>query len=181
MKKTVFLSLSLFLFMLLSVGCQSDTTIDDVEPNTTNQTNEQVSGYPVSEAESITDGYPSPSVATNTTESYPLSVVSQQDESLRFLITEPVFEGSSSVLGTGVAATPIRIASISNVGETLGLGLVGSDGLFDISLSRPLNERETVAIMLQDGVSQSDFLDSPGATDIPMIGFILDMAIAETP
>jgi len=183
MQKIPFLLGLLLLSSLLLGGCQSDDSANS------NSTDTLIVNQPVVAVDTVdSDGYPSSDIVNtypvpienSISESYPPVSVTTKDESLRFTVAEPLFEGSTSVSGTGPPAS-IRIVSISNVGETLGVGIIDGSGTFNIALSRPLNPKETIAVMLQDGVSQAEFLDAPGATDIPMIGFVLDMAVSATP
>ncbi len=120
-----------------------------------------------SSSEPASSGYPAPD--------------REYDESKRFQIERPVSSGTQSVSGIGPANVSIQIISISNVGETLGIGVIGENGVFNISLSRSLEKTETIAIMLSDESQRSQFLDAPGATDIPLLGFILDMASTNEP
>ena len=126
--------------------------------------------YP-SPIDEIQNGYPAPSVPNDDAplSGYP-APTKKYDESKRFEISGPVTKDVQSVSGTGPANISIQIVSVSNVGETLGNGVINNAGTFNISLSRPLKQNETIAIMLADGSQRSLVSRCTGATDIPIAG-----------
>lgn len=178
--------LLLLIGALLLVSCNnssvpstepSDQTTENGLPNSTNTEQnaypggmEDNNGYPVPQgqaSESVQSGYPAPS--------------REYDESKRFRLDRPIPQGAQVVSGTGPSGISIRIASVSNIGETLGVGVIDENGMFEISLHRPLESSETVAIMLADDSLRAQFLDAPDATDIPFLGFVLDMTPTDMP
>lgn len=176
-KKRLIFVLLLFIGLFI-ISCNetpsSPTPSDIPEVKLTSDMENDAYPQPVEER---VESYPESSSVSNdppTSSSYP-APAKEYDESKRFEISGPVSAGIQSVSGIGSAKISIQIVSASNVGEPLGSGVVNDDGTFNISLSRPLDANETIAIMLADGSQRSQFLDAPGATDIPLLGFILDM------
>ena len=174
------LIINCFLISYFLSGCKSNNKTSSIGqatiPATLGNNGKNLDDYPAPTKEST---YPVPlpqHVETNSS-AYPPPTPNQQlDESKRFTIDRSFSVGSQLVLGQGFANTSIRIVSVSNVGETLGSGVVKEDGTFELSLSRPLDANETIAIMLSDESQRVRFLEAPGATDIPMLGFVLDIA-----
>lgn len=131
------------------------------------------------------DGYPSPAnpdnsaypIPTQVAKSYPVPTI--VDESKRFTIDQPLRAGSTEITGTGPAKTPIKVVNISFVGETLGTGVLSNDGTFRIVLSTPLEANHLIGLQLSDQNLESEFLNGPDYTNIPMIGLILAQAIVE--
>lgn len=177
---------SLFSFAL--VGCSNTepgivTPINEpstIEVPTTIEPAEPASdlGYPANVVNEPQEAYPAIPANESSDIAYP-APERIYDESKRFAFSKPVNVGATRVTGTGPINIPIQIISVSNIGETLGSGAIQDDGTFEILLSRELEPKEAIAIKLANDSTRSDFLDAPGATDIPMIGFILEMAITE--
>ena len=187
--KTKQLLLGIFILVFILIGCQS------ANEGTTNES------YPVEEAPVVVDEvveeevateaivsddkpdgypgnedlfYPNPNAENIDPElGYPVPVY---DESKRFTIDEPLTPGMTTLSGTGPAGTSIRLVSISNVGEPLAFGVIDENGQFEFTISRELDTQEAIGIMLGDESQKSQFLDAPGGTDIPMLGFVLDVA-----
>lgn len=166
-KFTILLSL-LLIFLL---GCGSVTT----QNNSISPENNNPNSYP-SSSENF---YPAPGMQTDDLVGYPPAQF--KDESKRFEFYRPLSPGMEIVSGTGPANIPIQITSVSNIGEILGVGTIKEDNTFEIQLTRALDSNEAIAIMLADDSMQTQFLDAPNATDIPLVGFILDMASTAQP
>ena len=182
MKKLLFL---LFIFSIAACGPvetptptieSQDSPTPEIEATQPPPANDD--GYPPPQPSAAPDSssaYPpaAPSTdETNTAEgAYPSQPTRFVDESKRFIFDEPLNVDQEEVSGSGPAGTPIKVISISSAGESLGLGNVGDDGTFTIALSRPLKERELIAIQLGDDSLREDFRDAPG-TDMPMIGLV---------
>ena len=187
MKKLFFL---LFIFSVVACG-PIETPTPTVES--------QDSPTPVLEATQVppsdNDAYPSPNNESDTSGAYPPATDSTAenndaegaypssatrfiDESKRFTFDEPLTANQEEVSGSGPADVPIKIISISSAGESLGLGSVMSDGTFTIPLSRPLKERELIAIQLGDESLREDFRDAPG-TDMPLIGLVFAQSVVQ--
>ncbi len=120
------------------------------------------------------NAYPVP---TQIIKAYP--VPSVVDESKRFTIDQPLQAGNTEITGTGPANTPIKVVNISLIGESLGSGVIGNDGAFRIALSAPLEANHLIGLQLSDQDLESQFLDGPDYTNIPMIGLILAQAVVE--
>ncbi|HIP72901.1 MAG TPA: hypothetical protein EYH05_16095 [Anaerolineae bacterium] len=189
MKKT-FTSFFLILLSFLIIGCSSTiptpTSSNKSDTPTLPPVNKATEstgtiGYPgtvVNESE-VYPAYPATSEEKETLP-YPVKEERIDDESKRIAFDKPVVVDTTIVSGNGPANIAIRIVSVSNVGESLGSGIIDADGTFEITLSRQLESKEAIAIMLADNSLRPDFLNAPGATDIPMLGFMLDMAITES-
>lgn len=177
-KRPIFILL--FFIGLFIIGCDENTSSSTPSNPTTGITIDVANDAYPSPIDEIQNGYPAPSVPNDDAplSGYP-APTKKYDESKRFEISGPVTKDVQSVSGTGPANISIQIVSVSNVGETLGNGVINNAGTFNISLSRPLEANETIAIMLADGSQRSQFLDAPGATDIPLLGFILYMESAQ--
>lgn len=174
----------LFIFFLVACGSVETPTptIESQESSTpeleATQPPANDDGYPPPAAEpelNVDEAYPPATTSTNETTTvegaYPAQPTRFIDESKRFTFDEPLNANQEEVSGTGPADVPIKVISISSAGESLGLGSTTSDGTFNITLSRPLNERELIAIQLGDDSLKPDFTDAPG-TDMPLIGLI---------
>ena len=144
---------------------QLATPTDTVSLSTTQDT------YPAPTTVSSTNGYPAPS------NSYPSPIT--YDESKRFTLVVPLKAGDTVIRGTGPADTPIKVISISYVGESLGFGMVDKNGNFNITVSPPLEANHVIGIQLSDPEMEPDFYDGPGYTNIPMIGLVLVQAVVE--
>ncbi len=127
--------------------------------------------YPAPITAPSANGYPAPS------NSYPAPIT--YDESKRFTLVVPLKAGDTVIRGTGPADTPIKVISISYVGEPLGFGMVDKNGTFNITVSPPLEANHVIGIQLSDPEMEPDFYDGPGYTNIPMIGLVLVQAIVE--
>ncbi len=160
-----------------------EPTVEDVSEST-----EVTSMTTESEIEpTVEQSYPPPQSGVLLTDSYPSSqninaypVPRVVDESKRFTIQGPLHPGDTIVRGMGPPDVPIKIISISYVGEPLGFGSTNPDGTFNIEISPPLESNHVIAIQLSDESLKSDFLDGPGYTDIPMIGLVLTTSVVET-
>jgi hypothetical protein len=139
-------------------------------PTTTGQ-----GAYPPPEPAATVGAYPPPTAAPS---SDPYPVETPYNEAKRFTFDEPLEAGATEVSGRGYPNTPILIVSLSEASEQLGTGSTTADGTFTVSLSRSMNAREVLAVMLGAGASRDDFLDAPG-TDIPTIGFVLVQAVVQ--
>lgn len=181
MKKLLFL---LFIFSVVACGPIETPTPTAESPEVTTPVIDATQPPPAeneaypppqSTAPPSNEAYPpaaAPTQETNTVEgAYPAQATRFIDESKRFTFNEPLKVGQEEVSGTGPANIPIKVVSISSAGESLGLGSVGNDRTFSVALSRPLQERELIAIQLGDNSLRVDFRDAPG-TDMPMIGLI---------
>ena len=142
-------------------------------------------GYPPPATEpelDVNQAYPSDTSPTNETNSvegaYPAQPTRFIDESKRFTFDEPLRANQEEASGNGPADIPIKVVSISSAGESLGLGSTESDGTFRITLSRPLQERELIAIQLGDDSLREDFQNAPG-TDMPLIGLVFAQTLVE--
>lgn len=164
-----FCLIALIIFSLAACGA-ADPSRD------LSDSNSSPDGYPVPPD----DFYPSPDLQQpDVLVGYP--AVEVKDESKRFEFTLPIEPGMEIVNGTGPENVPIKIISISNTGEILGTATIGTNRAFEVDLLRPLNSNEAIAIMLADDSMSQQFLDAPNATDIPLIGFVLNMATTSQP
>jgi len=162
------LSFFIILAILILPAC-GPSTIDGI---TTADNSSNIS-YPAPSS-TITNSYPPPRQENS---GYPAPIV--VDESKRFTIEEPLEAGSTEIMGTGPANIPIKVISISYVGETLGNGVVKEDGTFRISLSSPLEANHVIGLQLGDESLEPSFLDGPGYTNIPMIGLVLTQTVVQ--
>jgi len=131
-------------------------------------------GYP---APDQIQPYPGPSLSESGDEPYP-APPQFIDESKRASLNQPVIVGQQTVSGSGPAGIPIKVVSISYAGEELGFATILEDSTFEINLSRPVEEREVLGLLLAEDSLRPQFEDAPG-TDMPMIGFVLDQVIIE--
>ena len=188
MKKLLFL---LFIFSIVACGpIETPTpTVDSQDSSTpeveATQPPASSEGYPPPAAEpepNVNEAYPPATSSTNETNSvegaYPAQPTRFIDESKRFTFNEPLRANQEEVSGNGPADIPIKVISISSAGESLGLGSTESDGTFSITLSRPLQERELIAIQLGDDSLRADFRDAPG-TDMPLIGLVFGQTLVQ--
>ena len=108
-------------------------------------------------------------------------------EGLPFSLDEPLTAGSTQVSGTGPVGVPIIISDLTLMGEVLGRGTVGSDGLFDIELGTPLVVNHRIGILLDGESTEFEFtqpiLDEletsfkgDEAISLPRIGAAFDAA-----
>jgi hypothetical protein len=93
-----------------------------------------------------------------------------------FTVELPLKSGDMIVRGTGRASVPLRVVSVTQMASTLGNGVVGSDGRFQINVAPPLVEGERVGLMIGDltgtPFTSIDFLRGPGYSDLPFIGVV---------
>ncbi|MCB8924452.1 MAG: hypothetical protein H6652_02380 [Ardenticatenaceae bacterium] len=173
MKKTILiLTLSVF-FLLSACGPNASDTSDTAVSLDTGAETSSDSAYPVP-TKTTSGSYPPPQANVS---GYPAPTV--VDESKRFAINEPIEAGSNDISGTGPANTPIKVISISYVGDSLGNGVIEEDGTFHISLSSPLEANHVIGLQLGDQSLEASFQDGPGYTNIPMIGLILAQAVVQ--
>ena len=170
MKKNrkLFYLISFLFFFLIGCGAADNPT---VLPDG----NSSPDAYPVP----IENFYPPPGVQVDSLTGYPAPQV--KDESKRFEFDLPLAPNMEAVSGTGPVNIPIQIISVSNTGELLGTTTIREDRIFEVQLLRPLDSNEAIAIMLADDAMRPQFLDAPDATDIPLLGFVLDMATTSQP
>lgn len=161
--------LSSFVFFLL-LGCGAANTSDFSSNSSDSQ-----DAYPIPSG----NFYPAPGVQADNLTGYP--AIQVKDESKQFKFNRPLAPGMETISGTGPVNVPIKIISVSNTGELLGTVTIEENKTFEVQLHRPLNSNEAIAIMLADDAMRSQFLDAPGATDIPLLGFVLDMATTAQP
>jgi hypothetical protein len=187
MKKVLFL---LFIFSIVACG-PIETPPPTIESPDTSGPEVEATQLPPSSSESyppppaepaVNEAYPLATAATNESNNvegaYPAQPTRFIDESKRFTFDEPLRANQEEVSGNGPTDIPIKVISISSAGESLGLGSTESDGTFRITLSRPLRERELIAIQLGDDSLRADFQDAPG-TDMPMIGLVFAQTLVE--
>ena len=175
------LSIILFSFILpliIGVSCNSNTPFppsSTAPPQLATPTNVSLpatqNAYPAPTIIPSTNGYPAPS------NSYPAPIT--YHESKRCTLDIPLKVGDTVVRGTGPANTPIKVISISYVGETLGFGVIDESGSFNITVSPSLEANHVIGIQLSDPELEPDFYAGPGYTNIPMIGLILVQAVVE--
>lgn len=131
--------------------------------------------------------YPPPQVTVAAAEegAYPAPAALAEETSripiVPFAIERPVDAGSTVIRGTGPAGVPIIIVSVTFMGEVLGEGFIGDDGVFEISV--PALEAENwVGVALADLTgSEFTFEDfyptgfyGEGAAQVPQVGFVFD-------
>jgi hypothetical protein len=125
---------------------------------------------------SINEAYPAANNA-----GYPAPVtVTEGKQGPVFTIDEPVKVTATEVTGTGPANVPIKLVSVTNLGEVLSSTVIGSDGKFVFKLTAPLAVDTTVGLMLGDlagtSFNEMDFTVSDTYYDRPMIGTLFDIA-----
>ncbi len=170
------LSFYTLIFLLLTACGPSDKPVL-IENTPSNELSPPETSYPISTDNKSASAYPSPINTAEGNSAYPAPPPAP-NENKRFTFEEPVKADDIRVSGTGPPNTPIKIISISQAGELLGLGSVSDTGIFSISLSRQLEKQEFIGIQLGDESLLPNFLDAPG-TDIPMIGFVLDQSLVQ--
>ncbi len=119
--------------------------------------------------------YPPPSPQIDD-EAYPVATIIPKDESKRFTITSTIMVGDTTVAGTGPANIGITVVNLGDISVPLGVGRTDSDGNFSINVT-PIEKGMVVALMVGAGVSEDDFRDAAGVTDIPFIGLVLTQTI----
>lgn len=175
------LKLGLFGLMLLSCACSSVASDDlNNDPIAVTETPlnptaiNTIEAYPISNEELRV---PDSSYPISAVPSYPSPRII--DESKRVTINAPLKVNVMEVSGIGPPNTPIKVISISHVGKVLGFGVIESNGTFNIQLEEPLELQNVIGIQLSNSEMESEFLDGPGFTSIPMIGLVLDQAVVE--
>jgi hypothetical protein len=117
----------------------------------------------------------SPSPMPTPTLSSPLDA-SALKQGPAFAFSEPVKAGDTVIKGTGGSNVPIRIVSISDAGDIVASGIVGSDGKFSFSVDAQLVKGTRLGIILGEtagtNFKQEDFVSGPNYSDLPYIGVV---------
>ena len=103
-----------------------------------------------------------------------------------FSLDEPLTAGQVVVSGQGPERMTIAVADITYMGEVLGRGRIGRDGLFRIELKSPLIENHRIGIMLDleateiqytaEMLAELERFRGDGAITIPNVGEAYDAA-----
>lgn len=109
-----------------------------------------------------------------------------QAKVVRFQLDRPLKAGAAMVTGGGPAGIPISIESVTTMGEVLGIGTIGSDNRFAITVS-PLTANVRIGIALGDlsGTNHTneefnaDAYKGDDALVMPMVGYYLDTALVQ--
>ncbi|MFN3981890.1 MAG: hypothetical protein ACK4SA_16060 [Caldilinea sp.] len=116
--------------------------------------------------------YPAPQTPTPETSRIPI---------VPFILERPLKAGDTVVRGTGPANVPIIIVDVFLMGETLGEGVIDSEGSFEVSVP-PLETGHWIGVAVNDlsntDLEFSDFyaqgFRGPGAEQVPQVGFVHD-------
>lgn len=103
-----------------------------------------------------------------------------------FRLNKPIFEGTDQVTGTGPEGVPIMIVDVTFMGEPLGQGVIGSNGVFAIKVP-VLEKNHRIGIMLGNLTGtpwkMEDFYApeyrGDEAVQMPMVGFVYDSAMVK--
>ena len=103
-----------------------------------------------------------------------------------FSLDEPLTAEQVVVSGQGPERMTIAVADITYMGEVLGRGRIGRDGLFRIELKSPLIENHRIGIMLDleateiqytaEMLAELERFRGDGAITIPNVGEAYDAA-----
>lgn len=100
-----------------------------------------------------------------------------------FAFSEPVEAGDTVIAGTGGPNVPIRIISISDAGDIVASGQVGSDGKFSFSPKFQLIAGTRLGIVLGEvggtNLKSEDFLRGPNYSDLPYVGTVFAQTIVQ--
>lgn len=133
-------------------------------------------GYPISE-----EGYPITYESNDKPIGYPIKT----EESLIlpgpvFMINTPVKEGDMVVTGTGPSEVPIILVDVTEVGTILGDTIIDENGIFEFSLTSPLQSGHSIGLQLGNlsntDLDEKDFLYSETYFERPFIGILFDIA-----
>lgn len=161
MKKRVLVLLALVAIWLSLYGCKSPTS-------------------PPTAVSSPLDLAPEATFAASPLSS-PLSVPSSsQAESFvdgdKFELEKPLSAGAIVVRGKGEPSLQVIIVDVTDLGETLGTGIVDEQGRFEVTLNSPIKAGHRIGISIN--TSSIEFKCTQ-CQDIPLVGLIMDSARAE--
>lgn len=101
-----------------------------------------------------------------------------------FQIERPLIAGATEVRGTGPAGVPVFIADVTFMGEPLGVGTIGPDGKFVVSVpALPDTHRIGLALGVLDGTQwkAEDFYRpeffGKDSMQAPQVGFFHDTVL----
>lgn len=117
-------------------------------------------------------------------ESYPIidddayPVVETADQIFKLA---PIENATTTITGEGKAGIMLEIVSITHMGELLGDGVVDDNGIFEMTINRPVLESEKIGVQFKDKAMVSQFGEMKGSIDIPLIGHMLDAITVTMP
>lgn len=137
------------------------------------------SASPVS-SDNGTNSYPAPQDITPSTsqEAYPSQTTS---DGILLALDKPIKEETTTVTGEGPAGLPITIINITQMGESLGSGVINEEGKFSVTVS-PLAVGTRIGLQADVaalGLNQDDIKLGSEARNVPLVGFFFDTALVE--
>ncbi len=160
MKKRILVLLAPFAIWLSLYGCKSPTS-------------------PPTAVSSPLDLAPESTFAASPLSS-PLSVPSSSQESFvdgdKFELEKPLSAGATVVRGKGEPSLQVIIVDVTDLGETLGTGIVDEQGRFEVTLDSPVKAGHRIGVSIN--TSGIEFKCTQ-CQDIPLVGLIMDSARAE--
>ena len=105
---------------------------------------------------------------------------------VKFQIDRPVKIGATVVTGQGPAGVPISIVNVTDMGSELGVGVIGADSRFSITV-QPLLGSTRIGLGLGDlggtNLNAEDFnadaYKGSEALVVPMVGYFQDTALVQ--
>jgi hypothetical protein len=182
--KIKIITLILVILAFLLSGCSESESTETLTP--TSQQSDLVTDTPTMPTESdMSTGYPINTPNASPETGYPV-VDNPSDETLQgpeFSISVPVQAGDLTVSGSGPAEVPLRLVSVSAVGQVLAETVINQEGIFTFNLDEPLEAGQTIGLMLGDlsgtDLNESDFLYSDTYYSRPLIGILFDMVVVQ--
>jgi len=170
------------IFAFMVSGCTENEATE--MPTPTSLQTDLVTDTPTMPTDSdISTGYPINTPDASPETGYPV-VDNPSDETPQgpeFSISVPVQAGDLTVTGSGPAEVPLRLVSVSAVGQVLAETVINREGLFTFNLDEPLEAGQTIGLMLGDlsgtDLNESDFLYSDTYYARPLIGILFDMVV----
>lgn len=117
----------------------------------------------------------------------PLDTPTALSAAVPFRLDKPIVEGINTVSGTGPSGVPIIIADVTFVGEVLGTGRIGPDGVFTIAVP-VLEKGHRIGLAIGDLTGtqwkMEDFYPpeyhGDEAMQVPQVGFFHDTALVQS-
>lgn len=158
-KQVAYKILSLLFLLLFATGCGPDG--DTATPQN-----------PSSET-----AYPSLPLLTPPPMAYPDPEVEASKPLLA--LDKPLLTGNERVTGVGPPGLTVELINITFMGEILGIGVVGSDGAFVISVDPlPGGIRVGLSADVESmNLTPDDFQATQGTISVPQVGHFFDSAV----
>ena len=121
----------------------------------------------------LPDAYPA--TTSLPPEAYPPPMPTARTGTL-LALDKPIRAGDTVVSGVGPASLPVVISNITFLGEQLGAGVIGDDGIFSIEVSQvPSSIRIGLTADIGSiGLMESDIRPGDDAISVPEVGYFYD-------